>query len=926
MSEYFKMVKNIILGKIIFKTFLLFSVFVLLMVIKVNGQTTGKISGKVTDAETGDPLPYANIILEGTSFGAAADDNGNYFILNIPPGVYRLKGSSIGYETVIMKDLIVSVNRTTIADFKLKATAIQTQEVVISVPRIQSKKDQTSSIRNITSKDMEIMPVENLDAVVNLQAGVVRGHFRGGRWDEVAYLVDGVSINEAFGNSKTVTLETETVSEIEVITGTFNAEYGRAMSGIVNAITKSGSNILRGSVSLNASNYYTSHGDIFFGLKNSDFLKSKDYSLFLEGPVVSNLISFVFNGRFQDNTGPRNGIRRFMPDNLSDFTSNDSLAWYSEHTGDNAIVPMETNKSVTLFGKLSFYPAEAIRTSIDYSFNNNEGKGYNFFYKYNPDGRSSYYNRSHFLTGTLNHTLSHSLFYEFKSSYLYSWSANYRFKNPLDPGYVHDLYDSGSNGPGFSTGGMARNWNENWEKNFNEKFDLTWQINNNHVIKTGVDFNQYFIHRFNTSIRNKYYNTSNVNDYIYLIDTVNFTIKREYLYYEPELVLDKSIYTDNYDVKPRQLSAYLQDKMEFENMVINLGVRYDYFDANITYPSQYRNPGNQLNFPNNPEKMSVYLKAKPSYQISPRFGISYQLGKIALLRFSYGHFFQMPPFYALYQNHEHIIGTTDFSTVLGNPNVKPQKTIQYETGLWMQVTNNMSFEVAVFYRDIYDLLGTDFYETFNAIKYGLYSNKDYGNARGLELKYDFISGGFMARINYTLQYTRGNADNPTFTFSRAGNSLDPVNVLIPMSWDQRHTLNVTVAYSTEDYNISLIGRLDSGNPYTWTPITESPLSLVHLNPNNSTMPTLFSIDAQAYINLFTFGKISSKLKILVYNLLDALNEYGVNSTTGRANQAIIRDVDIAGYRSNFTTIYDLYKNPSPYSNPRSIKVGLEFVF
>ena len=261
------MVKNIFLGRIHLKTFLIFSMFLFITGITVYSQTTGKISGKVTDTETGEPLPFANIVLEGTSLGAASDVKGNYFILNIPPGVYRLKGSSIGYETVIMQNLNVSVNRTTTADFKLKATAIQGQEVVISVPRIQSKKDQTSSIRNITSQDMEIMPVENLDAVVNLQAGVVRGHFRGGRWDEVAYLVDGVSVNEAFGNSKTVTIENETVSEIEVITGTFNAEYGKAMSGIVNAITKSGSNILRGSVSLNASNYYTSHGDIFFGLK-----------------------------------------------------------------------------------------------------------------------------------------------------------------------------------------------------------------------------------------------------------------------------------------------------------------------------------------------------------------------------------------------------------------------------------------------------------------------------------------------------------------------------------------------------------------------------------------------------------------------------------------------------------------------------------
>jgi len=469
---------------------------------------------------------------------------------------------------------------------------------------------------------------------------------------------------------------------------------------------------------------------------------------------------------------------------------------------------------------------------------------------------------------------------------------------------------------------MTKNLSEHWSKNYNQKRDVTWQINKNHVIKTGADFTQFVIHRFNTSIRNKYFSTAQENEFVF--DTV--AQKIVFLYYEPELVLDQSTSTDIYDVEPRQLAAYIQDKMEFDEMVINFGVRYDFFDPNTTYPSQLRNPGNQLSFPNAPDKMSTYLKAKTSGKLSPRFGISYKLGEIALLRFSYGHFFQLPPFYALYNNFRHVIGTSDFGTLMGNPNVKPQKTIQYETGLWMQVTNNMSVEVAVFYRDIYDLLGTDFIETFNAIKYGLYSNKDYGNARGVEVKYDYISGEFSARVNYTLQYTRGNADNPRFSFDRAGARLDPVAVLIPMSWDQRHTLNVSLSYNAENYNVSIVGRLDSGNPFTWSPIVESPLALVHLNPNNSIMPTLFSVDLQAYVKLFTIGSSSVRMRLIVYNLLDRLNETGVNGTTGRANQSIVREVDLAGYRSNFSTIYDRNNDPGQFSNPRFIKLGLEFGF
>ena len=214
-------------------------VITLLSVLTVTGlaQTTGKISGVVTNTTTGEPLLGVNITVEGTSMGAVTDINGEYYIINMPLGTYRLRASMIGFEPMVIQDLVVSVNRTVTADFKLKEGMIEQKEVVITVERIQQKKDQTSSIRNITSEQMDALPVENLDQVVGLQAGVVRGHFRGGRDHEVAYLVNGVNVTEAYDLNKAVTVENDAIKEIEVITGTFNAEYGNAMSGVVNAVT-----------------------------------------------------------------------------------------------------------------------------------------------------------------------------------------------------------------------------------------------------------------------------------------------------------------------------------------------------------------------------------------------------------------------------------------------------------------------------------------------------------------------------------------------------------------------------------------------------------------------------------------------------------------------------------------------------------------
>ena len=324
--------------------------------------------------------------------------------------------------------------------------------------------------------------------------------------------------------------------------------------------------------------------------------------------------------------------------------------------------------------------------------------------------------------------------------------------------------------------------------------------------------------------------------------------------------------------------------------------------------------------------MSAYPKADPQVQISPRFGLAYQLDGSAILHFSYGHFFQMPPMYSLYQNHSFLVAPSDHATLMGNSELKAEKTITYEVGLWQELAQGMGLEVSLFYRDIYNLLSTKVISTYNQIEYGLYSNKDYGNARGLEVKFDFNSGPISSWINYTLQYTRGNADNPTQAFSRSGASMDPVNRFIPMSWDQRHTFNATFVYSKPKYGVSITGYYNSGSPYTFSPIEESRLSRINLYPNNDYRPTKYHADFMAYYNLKITNKYKVKFRLAVYNVFDRLNENWVDSRTGRAYTAVIKDTDLAGHRSNFNDFEDRIKNPAMFSAPRMIKfsTGINF--
>ncbi|RQW04512.1 TonB-dependent receptor, partial [candidate division KSB1 bacterium] len=298
----------------------------------------------------------------------------------------------------------------------------------------------------------------------------------------------------------------------------------------------------------------------------------------------------------------------------------------------------------------------------------------------------------------------------------------------------------------------------------------------------------------------------------------------------------------------------------------------------------------------------------------------------AKLHFSYGHFFQMPDAYALYNNHNFIIPEANFATTLGNPQLEPEKSVKYEVGLWQELIDGLGLNVALYYTDVYNLLSTAIITTYDDVRYGLYTNKDYGNRKGLEVGIDATFSRFYGSVNYTLQYTRGNADNPTQTFTRAGNSMDPIARLIPLSWDQRHTLNATVGYNTRKYGMNLTGYYNSGTTFTWTPLTDSRLALVNLYPNNAYKPANFSVDFNGHYEIPLRGSYKMRLSMLIYNLFDAKNELVVDSTTGRANQQIVRETDLLLHRSDFNTYYDRINNPANLSAPREIKISLGFYF
>lgn len=206
--------------------------------------TTGKIAGVVKEAETGTVLPGANVVIEGTTMGAAADVNGNYFILNVPPGIYRVRTTMMGYGTVSVSNVVVRIDRTTVVDFELKPVVLEAaEEVTVVAERELVRKDIAFTQTNLDAVTLESIPASyTLDQALTSQVGVgydAQGlTIRRGTNQEISYIVDGMVLKDERTQRPYSGVSKTAIADVQLLTGAFSAEYGDARSGVVNVVTK----------------------------------------------------------------------------------------------------------------------------------------------------------------------------------------------------------------------------------------------------------------------------------------------------------------------------------------------------------------------------------------------------------------------------------------------------------------------------------------------------------------------------------------------------------------------------------------------------------------------------------------------------------------------------------------------------------------
>ena len=301
------------------KSILLLIVMILFAAWPSSAQNTGKISGTITDASTGEPLIGANIILEGTTYGAASDMNGAYVVIKVPSGRYNIVATSLGYQRSVVKSVQILNDLTTTINIQLVQSAIALKdEVVIIAETPMIKKDLTATEARVTSEEIQNLPVQSLEQLVTQQAGVSKDadggiHIRGGRSTEISYLVNGISMTDDYSRSQALTVETESIQELQVISGTFNAEYGNAMSGVVNVVTKTGGSKFQSSLEAWTGDYISNRSDIFLGIKETNPTAIYNLQGTLSGPIITDKASFFLSARRSYNDGYLYGINAYSP-------------------------------------------------------------------------------------------------------------------------------------------------------------------------------------------------------------------------------------------------------------------------------------------------------------------------------------------------------------------------------------------------------------------------------------------------------------------------------------------------------------------------------------------------------------------------------------------------------------------------------------
>ena len=992
---------------------LLISVLAMLCAGSVFGGVTGKITGEMTDAETGEPMIGVTVAVQGTNLGAITDLDGMYNILNVPVGTYTLVISAIGYATVEVSNVHVSADLATYQSRAMSSKAADLGTTIkVTAEALMVIKDKVASVQIIRSDELLAMPIRGFEEAVAVQSGVVasiqtfRGgnrsnreatngpelFIRGGRPSEVAYYVDGFSQQDPLTGTSTGNISNNAIKEVTVISGGFPVEYGHVTSGIVNVITQSGGDKLSGTAEVVTDQKYDQNW----------------YSATLGGPIPG-LEKGHFYGSIE---------RRYMDDRRPSAITSDVLPGSPDRLPNNWL----SGWSYT--GKLDYDLTPNMKIALGGNASIDRWSRYQHSRLFENEHNAYYDDKNHGLNLKLTHTLNAKTFYNLSGSYFVTerfsgdgmhrediWDYGRPNGNPTADNeklfrkwddwfsdiQVFDSIDPSSGDSVFYDSVTTRMrdtiatyvitdtgtvngtpWADTTEYNFfiNDEGqvyddyvkrkseyigfagDITSELSREHTVKAGFEFHRHTL-RFYNHLR-----PIMVWQGIHSYGHVN-----RYGYDEWGNESDDEDWR-NEAKNPTDFALYLQDRMEYQGLIVTAGLRFDVFDykglrlRNEDLPLDPDSLQFDTDLTNdtliNTLELEDFEDSEVFTRVSPRLGISFPISDRTQMRVSYGKFFQRPNLQDLYVGYsfmEYQLIGSGYYTQWGNPNLKPPKTTAYEVGITRQLGDNTSFDVNIFYRDVSDLIQT-VDQPSQPNSFGTFRNQDYGTIKGLEFNLKMRrTRNMMVDLKYTLSYANGTGSFNSELRNVAWVKGVPPKHTAPLEYDQRHKLIGTFdirlgkgegprlgdTYILENFGLNILAQAGSGLPYTPSQIYNEPTT-GSVSPipndvrNSKNRPWTMRVDLKME-RAFNVGNYKIVPYLWVMNLLDRDNVLNVWEGTGKANSSGWLETGegqvfvAANSTPNDNQIltgeekYNIAQNPpGNYDIPRQILFGLRMSF
>lgn len=923
----------------------------------------GKIAGLVIDAETNEPLIGANVVVVGTSFGATTDIEGRFVILSVQPGSYDLRATYVGYQGQTITELRVNADLTTGADFQLRPTAVEISPVVVIAERPLVNKSATNAVRISTGEDLEKLPVRGIQGVVALQPGVVfqnnNIYIRGGRSDEVGYYLEGANTRNVLGRPLGIAgindlgddlshVIPEAIEEFQVQAGGYNAEYGGANAGIVRQTLKSGTPQFRGSLQAETDNFTKQNeqklGGYSYGYSN--------YVLTLSGPIYKDKVKFFVAGENQFDRDFRvqfwNGFAFYnlrdasttnttkdtvralevKPGNIpgmsrNRFTGNGTLTFdfkpvivrvggtwsYQKQQGSTLPVqnffdlqrlPLTENSDVLVNTKLSYTVSPTVLAEVNVFYGDNRSK------TYDPDFGDNFF--------LYRDSLANSRF-------------GYQFRNYTTGPVNYLLYGF----PFVRLGAPLTTFSKSRQTRIGGTADLTALVGGIHELKAGVSFESYLVRLYSTTgaFLTYYRSTPDVartpgklRDYNTWNNDRGAFNNYGYDVYGNEI--DKHFDTDDPSTlegpkRPQFFATYVQDKLELSDLIVNAGLRYDRFDMNDFRFVDDPTTRNVVEGPDNPSvdaetfeyKATGIEKKKPFQAISPRLGFSFPVTDRTVFHVQFGKFIQVPALNVLYTGRGRQAIALTGGNYIPNPvgrDLDPERTTQYEIGFTQQFSDNASFDITGFYKDIrgqIQIVRQSTTANSIAAGYNTLANGDFATTKGVEFNIRLRRiNRFQGQINYTFSDAKGTGSTTNGAVSTIENGTQYPTIISPLDFNQAHrgAINIDFRFGENDggpilerLGVNVLFTFNSGHPFTF-----SRGSIGQQGPENgalvendarfsfpneaigaSTTPWNTSIDLRLDKTL-ALGPLDANFYVYVQNLLNTQNVVNVYRRSGNA--------------------------------------------